>query len=359
MTITLLRPDGITLTAQQHRQGLAPLNGGGFGRPLGGRSGFRIDTPSNIFTVTSTTWTLLPCSAMIDPAATTHQGMYGWATDQNVTGSVTAADATYARKDIAYIQVNDSSAGDGSGALSAPVSYLVGTPAASPVAPDLPARSFLVATVNVPQVGGGSPTATLNPARFVAAGGLLPIGSKAERDTITPYVGMQVCRLDRDGWIQTYTGIMTGGASGWEYRGTPKRVAATVSTFANTSGNASRLLLTMTGLTKPYAQQLNAKLKLSINCGSIASGVLSVNAAVSLGSAPTVASAQGRAALSWTAPGAYLQTANAKTDWRSIAAGTDPQPRAWVEVTSGTVTNTVSTDATYSSFYVEIRPDDD
>src|SRR5438067_6270826 len=99
MTIVYLQPDGVAITAQAARQGSAASHGGGANRPLGGRSGFRVDTPSNILTATSTTWTLVPCSAMLDPGASTHQGMYGWSTDANVTGSVTAADATYARKD--------------------------------------------------------------------------------------------------------------------------------------------------------------------------------------------------------------------------------------------------------------------
>jgi hypothetical protein len=133
---------------------------------------------------------------MIDPGASTHQGMYGWSSDANVTGSVTAADATYARKDIVYIQVNDSSAGDGSGATSAPVLYLAGTASASPVAPTLPARSFLVGTITVPQAGGGSPTVVRNPAVYVAAGASLPVSSQAERDALTTYDGLSVRRLD-------------------------------------------------------------------------------------------------------------------------------------------------------------------
>jgi len=122
--------------------------------------------------------------------------MYGWASDANVTGSVTAADATYARKDIVYIQVNDSSAGDGSGATTAPVLYLAGTPSASPVAPTLPARSFLVGTISVPVAGGGSPTVVRNPSVYVAAGAVLPIYSQTERDALTPYVGMDIQRMD-------------------------------------------------------------------------------------------------------------------------------------------------------------------
>jgi hypothetical protein len=358
MTITFLQPDGVAVTAQQERQGSAAVYGGGFGRPLGGMSGFRADTPSTILTATATTWTIGPCSAMLDPGATTHQGMYGWATDANVTGTITAADATYDRKDIVYIQVNDSSAGDGSGALNANVLYLAGTPAGTPSAPTLPARSFLVGTITVPKATTGAPTAVLNTARFVAAGGVLPVASAADRPT-APYVGQQVCRLDRDGWIQTYTGITTGGASGWEYRGAPKRITADVSTFTNTSDNASRLLLTMPSPTKPYPQKYNAVLKLSVNCGSISSGALVVNAAVSGAGVGTAGAAQGKASIAWTAPGAYLQTASAETGWLSVGASANPLIRAWVEVVSGTVTNTVSTLPQYTSFYVDIRPDDD
>ena len=196
MTITFLAPDGVAVTAQQERQARAAGHGGGSGRQLGGRSGFRVGTPSTVLTASSTTWTLGPCAAMLDPGASLHQGMYGWSSDANVTGPVTAADATYDRKDIVYIQVNDSSAGDGSGATSAPVLYLAGTASASPAAPSLPARSFLVGTITVPKAGGGSPTVSLNTARYVAAGAALPVFSLAERDALTTYDGLTVRRMD-------------------------------------------------------------------------------------------------------------------------------------------------------------------
>jgi hypothetical protein len=144
--------------------------------------------------------------------------MYGWSSDTNVTGTVTAADATYDRKDIVYIQVNDSSAGDGSGALTAPVLYLAGTASATPAAPTLPARSFLVGTVTVPKVGGGSPTVLLNPARYAAAGAPLPVSSQTERDALTLYNGLQVIRLDLPGRpTETYDGAAWSGQSWVSY----------------------------------------------------------------------------------------------------------------------------------------------
>jgi hypothetical protein len=240
MTIILLQPDGVPITAQQERQGSAALYGGGSGRPLGGRSGFRVDTPSDVFTATASAWTLKPCSIMIDPGASTHQGMYGWATDTNITqasvpGSPVAPNDTYPRKDIYFIRVNDSSAGDGSGLKSAPVEYLAGTPSATPAEPDLPPRSFLIATVTVPQVGAGSPSVVLNPARFAAAGAPLPVYSENERDGLSKYDGLTVQRRDLPGDpLETYD----GKSSKWGVSDVGWTNLATVQGFTanNTSG---------------------------------------------------------------------------------------------------------------------------
>jgi hypothetical protein len=200
MAISLLVVDGVEVSALRFRQGQAATHGGGSGRRLGGRSGFRVDTPLNVLTATSTAWTLGPCAAMVDAAATLHQGVYGWSSDSNISGAVTAADATYSRKDIVYIQVNDSSAGDGSGALNANVTYLAGSPSATPIPPNLPARSFLLGTISVPQAGGGSPTVSLNTARYAAAGAALPVYSEFERDSIPDkFDGLIVQRRDLPG----------------------------------------------------------------------------------------------------------------------------------------------------------------
>lgn len=196
MTITLLAPDGVAVTAQQERQARAAMYGAPSGRPLGGRSGFREGTASNILSATSTTWTLQPCSAMLDPGFSTHQGMYGWSTDVALTGAVTASDANNPRKDLLYIRVNDSSAGDGSGAINANVVYQVGVAGPNPQPPALPARCFEVGVISVPQTGGGSPTVALNTARFVAAGGILPVSSVGERDALVKHDGMTVRRMD-------------------------------------------------------------------------------------------------------------------------------------------------------------------
>ena len=361
MTITFLQPDGVPITAQQKRQGSAAQYGTGFGRVLGGRSGFRVGTASTVLVATTTTWTLKPCAAMIDPGATTHQGMYGWSTDADVTGPVTAADATYGRKDIVYIQINDSSAGDGSGATTAPVLYLAGTPSASPAAPALPPRSFLLGTITVPVAGGGSPTVAVNPARFVAAGGVLPVASLAERPT-APYVGQQVCRLDRDGWVQTYTGMNT--TSGWEYQQPSRRVYAVVNAtnFLNESGTDARLIYTMpsVNLTKPYPQTVNVVGRIALVCPPIASGALQEWLAVSSRQS-TVDGAQGRASVTFTVSSAsVLQTLQAETGPLPVDASTDPVARMWIDrPTASAVSTTVSTDPSFTQMYVDLRPQDD
>lgn len=248
MTITIHPIDASgglpAYTAQQTRQGWAALLGGGSGRQLGARSGFRVGTPSNVATVTSTTWTLGPCAAIIDPGASTHQGPYQWASDANITGSVTAADATNPRKDILYIRVNDASAGDGSGARDANVYYLAGTPAPSPSAPALPSRSFLVATIDVPASGGGSPTATLNPVRVVAAGGILPVADAAERNALTNSAGLSVSRGDVPG-----KPVEIGDGAAWH-----RQISPIIQANTQHAGSGMALNAFTTGLLQPIIQ---------------------------------------------------------------------------------------------------------
>lgn len=207
MTTTLLAPDGVPVTAKQERQARAAMYGGSPSRPLGGRSGFRPGTPLDTLTATSTTWTLKPCAAMIDPGASTHQGMYGWVTDANITGGINAADATNPRKDIVYVQVNDDTAGDGTGEVTYAPKYLAGPTDGSNLPPDLPPRSFLVGTISVPKATTGSPTVILNTARFAAAGGVLPVFSASERNGLDKFDGLTVRRMDLAGRpTETYDG---------------------------------------------------------------------------------------------------------------------------------------------------------
>lgn len=352
MTITFLQPDGVPITAQAERQGSAPLNGAGFGRPLGGRSGFRVDTPSTVLTATATTWTLAPVTAMIDPGASTHQGMYGWASDANISGGVNAADATYDRKDIVYIQVNDSSAGDGSGAKEAPVLYLAGTPNASPVAPALPVRSFLVGTITVPKVGGGSPSVALNPARFVAAGARLPVASAADRPT-NPHLGQEIVRLDRNNHVQAW------GGTAWRWVSRPERYYANVTDFNQTGGSVAKLIGTVTAApTRSYATQARVNGRLSVICGAINQGAQQIKVSVSIAQT-SYEGAQAKSRMVFVSPGGYALTASAETNWIPVAAGAPPVPRIWTEPVSGEVSHGALNLPAESHLWVEVLPAED
>lgn len=147
-----------TYYAQSIRQafsaflGVAPA-----GRPLGATSGVRPGTPSTTVTVSGFTWACAAHSGVLDVQAAAVAGPYLYATDGNDTSSISAADATNPRVDIVFVQINDT-VQDGSGAESASVGYLAGTPASSPVAPAAPARSLVLAQISVPKAGGGNPT---------------------------------------------------------------------------------------------------------------------------------------------------------------------------------------------------------
>lgn len=134
----------------------APM--GDTARPLGGLSGVRWGTPVTTVTATSTTWTCGPHAGVIDGEAAAQAGPYGYSVDANVTGAVTAADGTNPRVDIVYGRISDPSESDGSSTPKFEVLYLAGTAAATPAPPATPARSFVLAQINVPRSGGGSPS---------------------------------------------------------------------------------------------------------------------------------------------------------------------------------------------------------
>jgi hypothetical protein len=146
-----------TFNAQQTRQAFSAFLGPApSGRPLGAISGVRPGTPSTTVSVTGTTWSCAAHSGVLDVEASAAAGPYLYATDGSDTGSITAADGTNPRVDIIYVQVSDN-VQDSSGSEGGTVGYLAGTPAATPVAPNAPARSLVIANIAVPKLGGGNP----------------------------------------------------------------------------------------------------------------------------------------------------------------------------------------------------------
>lgn len=128
------------------------------GRPLGAISGVRPGTPATTVTVAAMVWSVAPHAGVLDVQASPEAGAYLYAVLSAETGSVGAAHATYTRWDGIYVTLEDPAEGDGSSSPAATVTYVAGTPAASPAMPTAPARSLLLARIVVPQTGGGSPS---------------------------------------------------------------------------------------------------------------------------------------------------------------------------------------------------------
>lgn len=161
------------------------------GNALGGREGTRPGGTSLAVSVSGSplNWNVAPGICAVSGISAGVLGMYVVPVTATESGPLTAADATFARKDILVLKVTDAEAGDAT--RKAEVAYLVGTPAATPSAPAVPAKSFLLATIDVPKAGAGSPAVAQNTKYTVASGGILPTTSRPT----SPYAGMTIYNL--------------------------------------------------------------------------------------------------------------------------------------------------------------------
>jgi len=173
-------------TANQGRNAFSgAMAGATASRPLGGISGVRPGTPANTITATSTTWTMNPngFAGYIDLETSATNSGYFFSFSGTITGAVTAAGGS-PRTDIVWVKIDDSNTSDGSsGAPRVELDYSANT--TTP-----PARAFVIAQINVPASGGGSPTVTWVAPYTVAAGGILPIASTAI--TASTYPGQYI-----------------------------------------------------------------------------------------------------------------------------------------------------------------------
>jgi hypothetical protein len=86
-----------------------------------------------------------------DTTHTGYQGLYHVTVDSTYSGpTLAAADATNPRVDSVILRVWDATENTGQSLNSAVIASVQGTPAASPVAPALPATALLLANVTVP-----------------------------------------------------------------------------------------------------------------------------------------------------------------------------------------------------------------
>jgi len=211
MSVIVWPVDAVTgapsYTGRSLRETLAPLLAGATAaRPLGARSGVRPGTSATTVTATSTIWTLNACAGILDMETAVEAGPYAFAINTAQTGAVTAADATRPRVDIVWVRLDDPAESDGSSVPAVVAGYTAGAPlAGSPVAPATPARCMVLATLQVPMSGGGSPTVIWVAPCTVAAGAPIPVANQAARGALTPYDGLRIYRLDLH-CVQTYNG---------------------------------------------------------------------------------------------------------------------------------------------------------
>lgn len=212
-------------------------------RPLGGRSGVRPGTDPATVTATSSVWTCKPFAGVADAQTAAEAGPYEFAFDANATGAVTAAHATLARTDIIQVRVDDPAESDGSSVPVAVRTYKAGT-AGSGVAATPDARCFVVANINVPASGGGSPTVTWVAPYAVAAGAILPVLTRAALPASGDYIGMYA-DVFADSTVGL-NGLYRWSGTSWLAAGFACRMARTATTptvsaatFTDLSANAN------------------------------------------------------------------------------------------------------------------------
>ncbi|WP_431999337.1 hypothetical protein [Streptomyces sioyaensis] len=181
----------------------------GNGTSFGARSGVRPGDPGLITTLSGTT---INVSAGAGWVWYTGQGTYRAVLPSAWTGTLQAAHATLSRIDLVYLRVWDTSV-DGSGLRQGDVVYLPGTPSSTPVVPT-PAGvqiGFYLATINVPPVGGGSPSVSLSVRpQTVAPGGILPSSVAPTSPYLGQYYdnGTDLLRYNGTSW-ETYQKVQT------------------------------------------------------------------------------------------------------------------------------------------------------
>lgn len=202
------------------------------GDALGGRQGVRPMGGTAIVTLSGSTITVNLHAGNITPGWASVTSTYQVALTAVETHTLTPADATNPRKDIVIGRVYDHDE-SASGQRLYRSEYIAGTAGPGPSEPAVPQGAIRLATIDVPQVSGGSPAVTVNNLMTVSTGGVLPVRSVTERAGVTPYDGDAIYRRDRD-WIEIHDG------TAWRVQG----VAVCTSTTDRDSAS---------GITNPYA----------------------------------------------------------------------------------------------------------
>lgn len=163
--------------AAQHRVAQSPLFTGGNGRPLGARSGVRAFAEPVVTIASTTTFTVSPFSAIVDPGTALSVGAYLVAFLATETVTYTVADGSATRVDDVSVVVPDDPAG-----AFGNVAKIVVTPGiAGGAAGVTPARAMQLGQLTVPKAGTGSAVFAPSRSVTVANGGILPTYASWQR----------------------------------------------------------------------------------------------------------------------------------------------------------------------------------
>lgn len=203
-------------TSAEMRQIDSALLLNGTADAFGARGGSRPGA-GMVVSAASLAWAVTAGAFIAYPRFSASQGPYRVTFPATENGSYNSPHATFSRRDILSVVIDDAGAGDGSGARQARIVYTAGTASASPVSPSVPARGTLLATIVVPPAG--SPT-IIQGQFAVAAGGVLPVADATEAGALTKHDGMLWWRSDTDA-VWGYSGsadVFVGGKQqrAWE-----------------------------------------------------------------------------------------------------------------------------------------------
>lgn len=180
--------------------------------PLSTRSG-ALSIDSFAASLGGTTLSVGPGRGVVNGATSTTQGAYQVAMSTTWTQAL-AAPNSLDRIDLVYLRVWDTET-DSSGLTQADLVYLTGTPAASPVAPTIPAgqTGFQICTISVPHTGSPAVTQVGVIPFTTASGGIVPAFTTSSPGS--PYQGLFRSRLDRAATVQPGPLEMYDGAA-WQ-----------------------------------------------------------------------------------------------------------------------------------------------
>lgn len=196
------------------------------GTALGCRPGIRPGDPGLTVTLAGST---INVSAGVAALYRSGQGVYRAALPTSTSpGTFNSPHATLPRIDLVYLRVWDTDV-DATGLRKADVVYLAGTAASTPAAPTPGATEIYIplATISVPQVGGGSASVStaVRPVT-VAPGGILPDSALASGSYIGQYRDNTTTgALERWSgaawvpWPSTIRGIAAPGLASGSYTG--------------------------------------------------------------------------------------------------------------------------------------------